>query len=141
MFIAVSRKERFNVCLFGLFSSRIISIWAQYESCYYEKNCPRSNNKKDDYGVKKKSSNVTLSWMGKCYSRFPSSHFFFHVQEESWKQIKLLTQNIGWFLYKPKKSIRIWLNHSWANQRKLIEVDFVKVLGEFKLAWRKLYSS
>ena len=48
-------------CLFGLFSNRIISFLAQYEGCFYEKNCPRSNNKKDDYGVKKKSSNVTLS--------------------------------------------------------------------------------
>ena len=60
MFIAVSRKERLNVCL-AFFSSRIISFLAQYEGCFYEKNCPRSNNKKDDYGVKKKSSNVTLS--------------------------------------------------------------------------------
>ena len=140
MFIAVSRKERFNVCLFGLFSSRIISIWAQYESCYYEKNCPRSNNKKGDYGVKKKSSNVTLSWMGKCYSRFPSSHFFFPCPRRKLKTDQA-TNAEHWFLYKPKKPIRIWLNHNWANQRKLIEVDFVKVLGEFKLAWRKLYSS
>ena len=32
--------------------------------------------KKDNYSVKNKSSNVTVIRMGKCYLRFPSSHFF-----------------------------------------------------------------
>ena len=56
-----SFSQRKIKCLFGLFSNKRISFLAQYEGCFYEKNCPRSNNKKDDYGVKKKSSNVTLS--------------------------------------------------------------------------------
>ena len=79
--------------------------------------------KKYDYSVKNKSSNVTVSRMGKCYSRFPSSHFFVLCPRRKLKKDRATDSTIAYFLYKPKKPIRIWLNYSWANQRKLIEVD------------------
>ena len=78
--------------------------------------------KKDNYSVKNKSSNVTVIRMGKCYLRFPSSHFFVLCPRRKLKKDRATDSNIAYFLYKPKKPIRIWLNHSWANQRKLIEV-------------------
>ena len=125
-------------CLFVWpLSSRIIPIWAQYESCYYNKKTSQVRIIKKTITAWKRNLQMSL-WVewGNVIHDSLLHIFSSHVQEESWKQIKLLTQNIGWFLYKPKKPIRIWLNHRWANQRKLIEVDFVKVLGKFKLDWR-----
>ena len=84
--------------------------------------------KKDNYSVKNKSSNVTVIRMGKCYLRFPSSHFFVLCPRRKLKKDRATDSNIAYFLYKPKKPIRIWLNHSWANQRKLIEVDWFQEL-------------
>ena len=63
--------------------------------------------KKDDYSVKNKSSNVTVSRMGKCYSRFPSSHFFVLCPRRKLKKDRATDSNIAYFLYKPKKPIRI----------------------------------
>ena len=70
--------------------------------------------KKDNYSVKNKSSNVTVIRMGKCYLRFPSSHFFVLCPRRKLKKDRATDSNIAYFLYKPKKPIRIW---------KLIEVD------------------
>ena len=120
--------ENFQCLFVWFFSGRIISIWAQWRAVITKKNSLLRMIKKDDYSVKNKSSNVTVSRMGKCYSRFPSSHFFVLCPRRKLKKDRATDSNIAYFLYKPKKPIRIWLNHSWANQRKLIEVDWFQEL-------------
>ena len=114
--------KNFNVCLFGFFWQNNFYLSSVGE-LLLQKTALVRMIKKDDYSVKNKSSNVTVSRMGKCYSRFPSSHFFVLCPRRKLKKDRATDSNIAYFLYKPKKPIRIWLNHSWANQRKLIEVD------------------
>ena len=114
--------KNFNVYLFGFFWQNNFYLSSVGE-LLLQKTALVRMIKKDDYSVKNKSSNVTVSRMGKCYSRFPSSHFFVLCPRRKLKKDRATDSNIAYFLYKPKKPIRIWLNHSWANQRKLIEVD------------------
>ena len=114
--------KNFNVCLFGFFWQNNFYLSSVGELLLQKTSLVRMI-KKDDYSVKNKSSNVTVSRMRKCYSRFPSSHFFVLCPRRKLKKDRATDSNIAYFLYKPKKPIRIWLNHSWANQRKLIEVD------------------
>ena len=119
--------KNFNVCLFGFFWQNNFYLSSVGE-LLLQKTALVRMIKKDDYSVKNKSSNVTVSRMGKCYSRFPSSHFFVLCPRRKLKKDRATDSNIAYFLYKPKKPIRIWLNHSWANQRKLIEVDWFQEL-------------
>ena len=70
----LAKKNSMFVC-FAFFPDRIISIWAQLKSCYYQKPALVQMIEKT-IAAWKKISNVTLSRMGKCYSRFPSSYFF-----------------------------------------------------------------
>ena len=114
--------KNFNVCLFGFFWQNN-SYLSSVGELLLQKTALVRMIKKDNYSVKNKSSNVTVIRMGKCYSRFPSSHFFVLCPRRKLKKDRATDSNIAYFLYKPKKPIRIWLNHSWANQRKLIEVD------------------
>ena len=119
--------KNFNVCLFGFFWQNNFYLGSVGE-LLLQKTVLVRMIKKDNYSVKNKSSNVTVSRMGKCYSRFPSSHFFVLCPRRKLKKDRATDSNIAYFLYKPKKPIRIWLNHSWANQRKLIEVDWFQEL-------------
>ena len=114
--------KNFNVCLFGFFWQNNFYL-SSVGDLLLQKTALVRMIKKDNYSVKNKSSNVTVSPMGKCYSRFPSSHFFVLCPRRKLKKDRATDSNIAYFLYKPKKPIRIWLNYSWANQRKLIEVD------------------
>ena len=63
--------------------------------------------KKDNYSVKNKSSNVIVIRMGKCYLRFPSSHFFVLCPRRKLKKDRATDSNIAYSLYKPKKPIRM----------------------------------
>ena len=90
--LALASKLNCVYCSFSLRKIQCLFVWLFFLVEYFylssvgelllQKNCPRSNNKKDDYGVKNKSSNVTLSWIRKCYSRFPSSYFFLPMSKK-----------------------------------------------------------
>ena len=71
--LALASKVNCVYCSFSLRKIQCLFVWLFFLVEYFylssvgelllQKNCPRSNNKKDDYGVKNKSSNVTLSWI------------------------------------------------------------------------------